>query len=404
MRAGIRPVDILFFAGIATLPLYLLPSGMPQISHCILLLASSAYATRFVKFRISNDKLLYIVLALALWIFIRQSLYSFNSDTYHIEPVLFIVCNIVIATGLIFYQFDKGEHAYKVIFYAAALAVAVSFVSLLLGGSTIIVDDEEGIRRSVGTFNNPNQLGYFAVCAAGIISVVSFKRGVGRILVAPAFAICLYLAAISLSKAAMVAIIFYLLMVVGVSAKLRAMVVVFSAFAGSFIYFLDLSQFSFVRRLGEIGADKDDNMISRGYGVLLDPDLRLFYGWGEGYANLTIGHEVHSTLGNMLISYGIVGFALCVVALLLIFARSYRIGGWGYALAVILPINLYGLTHNGFRFSIFWVFLSVAYGLSFKVGQMKAVRKVVRSTTGGVHGNRVGTIANGKLGQSAGRN
>lgn len=393
----IRTVDVLFFAGLATLPLYFLPSGMPQISHFLLLLASSAYAAKFFKFQISN-KILYVVLALALWIFIRQSLFSFNSDKFHVEPVLFIVCNIIIATGLIFYQLDKGDQAYKVIFCATVLAIAVSFISLQMSGSTIIVDDEDGITRSVGTFNNPNQLGYFAVCAAGIISVVSFKRGIGRILAVPVFAVCLYLAAISLSKAAMVAIIFYLLMLAGVSSGLRVVAVVFAVIFAGFVYYLDLSQFSFVRRLGEIGADKDDNMVSRGYGVLFDPDLRLFYGWGEGYVKQLIGHEVHSTLGNILISYGILGFGLCVLGLLLIFLRSYRIGGWGYALAVILPINLYGLTHNGFRFSIFWIFLSVAYGLSFKVGQTRAHRKGVRPVVGGTHGNRVGSMVHGKVG------
>jgi hypothetical protein len=109
----------------------------------------------------------------------------------------------------------------------------------------------------------------------------------------------------------------------------------------------------------EIGSDSDDNLVGRGYGPLFNPDLRLLYGWGNGYSVLQINQEVHSTLGNLLISYGLTGLTLFLSLLAFVFLRLKMIFGLTVAAGLMLPTMLYGLTHNGLRFAIFWVFLSI---------------------------------------------
>ena len=61
-------------------------------------------------------------------------------------------------------------------------------------------------------------------------------------------------------------------------------------------------------------------------------------------------------LGNVLMSYGLVGIALFMLLLLTVFGGA----PWP-SVFYLVPIMMYGITHMGLRFSLFWVFIGLAY-------------------------------------------
>jgi hypothetical protein len=70
--------------------------------------------------------------------------------------------------------------------------------------------------------------------------------------------------------------------------------------------------------------------------------------------DLYAGNEIHSTIGTLVFSYGIVGTALFIAS----FWQLYRLVGLQLMLYLV-PALIYGLTHQGLRFSLFWVLLGI---------------------------------------------
>jgi hypothetical protein len=117
------------------------------------------------------------------------------------------------------------------------------------------------------------------------------------------------------------------------------------------------------RRFQSFGEHDDDSVQGRGYDrIWLHPEY-VFVGAGEGAPGRLTSHgrdqELHSTWGTLLFSYGITGFLLFLVMLAVIFYRA----PWRHML-YFLPIALYGLTHQGLRFSMLWVFFGLVFGVA----------------------------------------
>ena len=128
-------------------------------------------------------------------------------------------------------------------------------------------------------------------------------------------------------------------------------------------------------RLQDIGQQQDDNLYARGY-------IRIWYypeyivvGAGEGALyrfaeNSDPDHELHSTVGTILFSYGVIGLITFGAAILCL----YRMSTDGRFLYLLPPL-LYGLTHQGLRFSFFWLLLSVIAILGAMDGGAASSRK-----------------------------
>ncbi|MFT7158405.1 MAG: hypothetical protein ACI8Q1_003437, partial [Parvicella sp.] len=82
----------------------------------------------------------------------------------------------------------------------------------------------------------------------------------------------------------------------------------------------------------------------------------LIFGAGEGGYNrfdtFIDNHEMHSSLGTIVFSYGIPGIVLFT---LFVFSLLKKLP-WFY-LVYSLPLFAYGITHMGLRFTVFWVAL-----------------------------------------------
>ncbi|MDG1858365.1 MAG: hypothetical protein P8I94_04635, partial [Emcibacteraceae bacterium] len=117
-----------------------------------------------------------------------------------------------------------------------------------------------------------------------------------------------------------------------------------------------------VDRLNSIGSSNDDNAAGRGYHRIWEESHYLLIGSGEGglyrfyqgFKSVMAFHELHSTLGMLFFSYGPLGLFIFIA----IFIKLFISKGW-YAVLPFLPLFAYGLTHQGFRFSFFWMLLSI---------------------------------------------
>jgi len=110
------------------------------------------------------------------------------------------------------------------------------------------------------------------------------------------------------------------------------------------------------KRLESIGMDNDDSLEGRGYNRIFDYPEYWIFGAGEGEYTRFEGFqlEMHSTLGNIQASYGLIGLCLFLCFLFLTIRKDLS-GSW----YIILFIMTYGLTHNGIRNSLFWILIAL---------------------------------------------
>lgn len=346
----------LLWMGVALFPLYLLPSGSPQISHFFLILLSIVWIYRN-GLSISVIKQI-IPLAILLFIItIRQSIYSITINDFFLTPALFYIYNFIILIVIIDICNREKDRALDILKTGIFIGLLVTYIGIFYKGFSFKIEGDSDF-RAIGFFNNPNQLGYYAICVAGLFSILFVTNTINLFTFSLGLLLCIILVFISLSKAAIISIFFYIPFIIkklNTSMLLISILVLICIFYG--IHDKDFSGYKLIARLGTTGHQNDDSLYGRGYATLFDPDIRLIYGWGEGFVLTTsFKGEVHSTLGNILISYGIIGFSIFCWFLVRLIKLLYINNGFLIAFSLISPVFLYGLVHNGFRFSIYWVF------------------------------------------------
>jgi hypothetical protein len=339
---------------IALIPLYLWSSGLPQISH---LLVALSWLLRLLrgKLALPNILIFHILLALMVWMLVRQGFYGFSKNSLVVfMPPAYLIFNTFFLASISFLFSDNpdGRNPERIAIAVAAGAIVATGWIFAAGFS--LVGSAQDLSRSVGSFNNPNQLGFYGLCLGGF-AVMFFQTKTIRLwLFLLLFCIGGFMTILSLSKAAMISYAAYALIFL----RGRQLLILASVcLAGMVIApILNLSDFHFISRLQDIGKDSDDNLAERGYGIIDEMGLNVIWGFGEGYYHSISGDEIHSTLGNLLISYGLVGFLLFLAFQILLFVISFKsTRSLIISSFILLPYFLYGVTHNGFRFSSIWL-------------------------------------------------
>ncbi len=367
-RERVRPQTASLWLGgvwmlaLALLPVYVGKSGTIQPGHAVMAVAAVAtlagHAVKRDELWLAFCILDAVVVARCSW----EGLVTW--ELQEMASASFFVFNSLVVLSL--RAFVEREDGMRFICrgIVAALVVAVAGIFLL------------GVRESIGTntriagtFNNPNQLGYFSTCISVLLAVAYFRGYLSPRLLCVGLLAGGFLAVVSLSKAAMVStaigVGFLALgfrrtssgLFVGILALMATLALVMNSLESGM--FEDIPA---VQRLRLIGNDSDDSLEARGYGMLAsdEPSVILF-GRGHGEVIDTLGHEVHSTLGSVWVGYGAVGW-LIFVGLLWIWSRSLHAHyGLLRTLAIVAPPLLFGLTHNGSRATIFWVLMAVAH-------------------------------------------
>ena len=349
---------------------YIFPSGTPQPADFLLLFTIAA--TLLIAWRRApNEPVLYISIALfSGWIVLVNVVWFFiNPDFVFLKKTSFYLYNAMVVLFVITAGYHDFERLKVVVWWSCVIALLAQLVYLEF------VFHGLG-KRATGTFNNPNQLGYWALLMMACLAVVK-ERAPLRALDILALGAGFYVLMLSLSKAASISGMLLILLILAfcrlqrssglVLAILLALGLIFQLASGGLVErFMSFEAVTNLEhRLSGIGKQEDDSLLHRGYVRLIQHPQYLAFGAGEGgFERLSAeaekqGKELHSTLGTILMSYGLVGLGLFGLLLFVIFARAPLA-----SVAYLAPVMLYSITHVGIRFSEFWVFLGLVYAQS----------------------------------------
>ena len=361
----------LFLTFLVASCIYVFDPGLPQPADLLMAALVAVLATGFIiRPAIPKDLVFFGVLFVGYVALVNLFWYTqYQTRPFWMTP-LYYAYNFSAVMVVVSLIRAFRERFVTPCLVAIAIAIVVEIVALY-------VLPRPGI-RSIGTFNNPNQLGYWGLLLGCCWLVLRRDQKLGL----TDFAVLCgagYLTMASLSKAAMVSFVLLLLMALVTQRLARTAKLMFLAlaFIGTSTVLLDSSAverfFSIDlvervdSRLGTIGEQRDDSLGGRGYDRIWRHPEHLAFGAGEGaawrfskFGGLVT--EMHSTFGTVLFSYGIVGFSLFVVLLIVVFRRAPL----AYML-YSLPIWIYGLTHQGLRTTMLWVFLGMAFGMAHYV-------------------------------------
>ena len=339
-------------------PYYLLPSGLPQIAD-LLLVVAVPFALLLPRFREAEDasrfKLYMVVFCFyaALvnigWTFVLMYPRMALGATYYLFNLSLMVVCVRIGTL-------HPKATFLTIAYAIALSAAIQTVSSILSYDSARL-------RQIASFNNPNQLGYWALLSLCIFWSIAGRAKIRWYVQAPTSICLVYLAATSLSKSSMIATA--LLCLLQLARRPRLLLIVLLALVPLYLVLENSLLFERVSgRLQSIGEQQDDSLEARGFPRLVEYPEYILTGAGEGGLfrfDESDGsdpdaqiHEIHSTFLTILFSYGLIGTAAFIGAI----GRLYRLSSHG-SFVYVLPPFFYGLTHQGLRFSFLWLLLAV---------------------------------------------
>jgi hypothetical protein len=363
---------ILYFA-IALYPIYLFPSGTIQISHFLLIIFS---ILTLIHIGISPNKYFFTFSFLLIYIYFVEGFYVFY-DIYEIghfnlkylKGVLFLTYNFILTVSLM--SFLNHKRRFNVILYGLATAILIILFSILYEYFFKTFE-----YRFQSYFNNPNQLGYFSVCCFSLIYLFYRNLYISYYFMIASIVIVVLFSILTLSKAAFISLFLCVVFVIKpynykyskiIIAILLLLIILFMTFFYQQI--LETHVFSrFINTLNE----NDSSLKMRGYFVYFEANyLEAIFGMGPKKIHDLQGYEVHSTFMMILSSYGFIGFS--IFSLLILFwaldiKKSYGFSG---VICVCAPSILYGLTHNGIRFSMFWIIFATSIFLSKELIKQK---------------------------------
>jgi hypothetical protein len=349
---------ILFFwcVFVAAIPIYVGESGMPQPGNALIfLIVPLALARWDGRLDRTSGRTMRALILFTIWVCIVNygwALFTgkFSAQDYVIFPIYYIFNAGVMLAALLMYR-RQGDLFLRATTYAVTFAVGYQVIA-----SFVFSADKY---RTALFFNNPNQLGYWALLAACTISLTQARLKLSLLVSGAAITGCAYLAILSASRAALAGIAILLILLVFSNPKLIVTgilaAVALTSLGGPLSDALDNT----AKR-----ANLDDQRQSggfveeRGYDRLWEHKEHLLLGAGEGdltrFDTAKRAHEIHSSAATVLFSYGIVG-----AALFLLFVWRVVVGAPMRATLVLVPTLAYTVAHQGLRFTMLWILLAV---------------------------------------------
>ncbi|NPU95718.1 MAG: hypothetical protein HPY51_00690 [Candidatus Omnitrophica bacterium] len=343
-------------------PFYLFPSGTPQIADWVVCFLSfliflDIILSSKIQIPSGNRMVLIFFLMFTIYSFIINIYWSVALDNLHILiNSLYYIFNLVVIFDILYLYSLYKNYFFNFFLITLILTVIAQFIFIYFEP----IDNARG----VGFFNNPNQLGYYALLTTSMILLNDHYIGKYKLLSMLGVSASIYLSLISLSKASMVGIFF--LIILHTLNNIRALLIIICTSVITYVLIagIDYENYLFrytvvssaFGRIMMIGHDMDDSWEGRGYDrIILYNDL-IFLGAGEGAFeryDTSMQGELHSSWGTLIFCYGIPGSLLFGAALL----RVCMMCGFRVCLYLV-PALAYGLTHQGLRFTLFWILLS----------------------------------------------
>ncbi len=336
---------------IVLFPFYIYRSGLPQPADYVML---ALIVLSAVWYGFESDRRLARVSRFLLWfvlyvVAINLIWVMLIADETMAIVSLFYAYNFMVFVTVIRLHREYGLRFLSLTTHSIMVSALVQFVmSMLVVGNYST--------RQALSFNNPNQLGYFCVLGASLFMTGAAKLSLSTLYRSVCLLMFAYLAALSLSKAALISMA--VLLIVSFVHRPRTIVpmLLLTLAVYSAGHWLPRATGNVILRMQAIGVDMDDSLPGRGYDRIWRHPEYLALGAGEGAVyrfESEIKGELHSTLGTILFSYGVVGFTLFAMFV----AQVARVTKWHFVYT--MPMWIYGLTHQGARFTLMWVLLAV---------------------------------------------
>lgn len=360
----------LFFTGVwlaylLLSPIYVFSKGLPQpADYIIFALGFPALVIAMINYKGGISKVfLFGALFAGLTVAVNLIHFSFLFNDRLLKHSAYYIFNFC-AFLFTLVVFRQNPHALNKLTYIAVATIIIFqfFYAPLFGDVELL--------RNLGSFNNPNQLAYWSLLNMAILIVLKRDKKF-TYLDLILFAMCIYLQALSLSKAGMIITVFMTMLIFFLpNMPKNGRILMMIGFIGFIIFQLfdptyitqkleRVEQISkVVARIDNIGQERDDSAEGRGYDRLLRYPHYMIFGAGEGaFYRFGIGaQEIHSGIATLLFSYGVTGFLFFGFFIWSVFNNLPK----QYYLILGL-IFLFGIPHQNIRFTYFWIFLGLAH-------------------------------------------
>ncbi len=355
------------------LPFYVFDSGLPQPADWISLLLLP------MLLRTWNGRLpgplvrpLKSLALFMLYVFIVNLGWSLAIFTFSVNgkegflmaPTYYLFNALLFFTFLLMFQ-KYGEF---LLWLTVRLVLAAVLIQVLMSA---VGRASHG--RSTVMFNNPNQLGYYALVSACLLLFGQKRFKVSTVLVTIGLAACAYLALLSASKAALASICG--LSVVLLISKVRTIVLAGIVFS---VLIFTNNPFSRAIERAQSRIENDESygfFEERGYDRILAFPQYWVLGAGEGdyrrFKDTSVigAHELHSSMATLFFCYGIVG-----VTLFGVFLWGTMAGAEMRAWLIVGAAFAYGMTHQGLRFRMLWLLLGLVCCMRELASRERAAR------------------------------
>ncbi|MDT0558730.1 hypothetical protein RM697_08730 [Ichthyenterobacterium sp. W332] len=349
----------IWFLYLVLFPFYLFSEGNPQLADAlgallILLniktIITSVFDSSFTKFLLFF--VLYAVIISAIWMANLDDILILRNSIYYVYSFLIF---------LFVYGNINNDDFLKMTFYGLLTSALIQCILIPL-------NLDQGFRAQL-FFNNPNQLALWSLCVIIISNSISLLTSKYKKATLALSVIASIFIVLSASRSAVVCVMIFWLFFFVKSRKhfLTSSAILISVFA--FFYFSEskvlnqISQFTYITdRLTSNKVSGHSTLDERGYSRIFDYPQHLIFGAAEG-SNYRFNTkiELHSTLPNILFSYGIIGFILFGIALSKIAIKPYK-----DVLILFLIIMIFAYVHMILRLPIFWLTLLFLYTLKVK--------------------------------------
>ena len=367
--------DYLFVLALATKPLYLRSSGSVQLSDIlfVLVFCLQLFNKPAITQTERENKWISAFLICVIYQFCINAFWTFRiqdqllEDSYALlKSTLFYAFNFIVCITIFQLRSLRGySYALKLYLIGTVLSIVIALVGLLTKSNSKI--------RATGTFNNPNQLGYFAIIS--LTAIVFFAKDINPTIRMVLVVFCICMSTVSMSKASIVASAILLFAYFLNSRDRVGVAKVFSIFAAILavavlIYTLMYADWEFLstkpfilslrKRMGAITTENDSDLgLGRGYERVREIGFWNICGVGEGAYNrfeILKGKEVHSLFASFIVSYGYIGLLLLAwITFTPIFTNKRYLRG----LLCFSGVMAYCVTHNGVRSTLLWALLAM---------------------------------------------
>jgi len=373
-----------------TCPFYIFQSGTPQPADMIIALGGVVFLFSKEFRLVLNNSIVKYLYRFVLLVIVINIIYYFYFSSIGINnnmfiPPIFYLFNFIFYLIFFFVLGDNdndndndNNNNINLISIVIILSLLIQVILAVLNINGGIVDNTH--RRAIIFFNNPNQLGYFALLMLTLFTILPSKLRQNIFAILFTVTLTAILIFYSGSRAAMIGVIFLGIILLFQIGK-KYVLSFFGIILIGLFFFPLLIQTTFIQERINLLETRNNRFtftnISeaqiRGYDRLwLHPEY-LFFGAGEGefdrfdsYHNL----EIHSGFGTVIFSYGILGFIIFIYFLYktIEFNKAYNF-------ILLMPILIYNISHQGLRTSLFWGLLAAIYIISLNEYKMNLFYK-----------------------------